>query len=98
MVERLVLVVLAGLKLLDLEALDSGAAGFGVEFDFFHLEFRSEQRVVGLADGGLIAGELGFCPGFVDGQFFKVFGQCQQAAVTVLEDQQGADFVKHGYG
>ena len=50
-----------------------------------------------LADGGLIAGEFGFGAGLIDGKFFKVFGQRHQAAITVLEDQQGTDFVKHGY-
>ena len=86
-VKRLVLVVFTGFELLDFEAFDRGAAGLGIELDFFHFEFGGEQGVMSLADGGLIAGEFGFGASLVNGEFFKVFGQRHQAAITVLEDQ-----------
>ena len=91
--DRLIFLVLAGFKLLDLEAQDGGAAGAGVEFETFQAQFTIDQRIVRAGDGGFIASQLGFGPGLVDRQFFEIFRERQQTAVTVLENQQRADFI-----
>jgi len=47
---------------------------------------------VGPGHGYLVAGQFGIRPGFILGEFFEVFGEHQQAAVPVLENQQRANF------
>jgi hypothetical protein len=36
--------------------------------------------------------------GLILREFFQILGEGKQAAVTVLEDQQGADIFEHGTG
>jgi hypothetical protein len=95
MAERLVLLVLAGFELLDLEALDGRLAGAGVEFQALEAKFAIDQRVAGGFDCRFVAGQFGFHPRFVLGQFFKIIGERQQSAVTVLENQQRSYFGQH---
>ncbi len=88
--------VFAGFELLVLQALDGGAAGLGIELDFFDAKLAIEERLVGLGDGGLITGELGFGTNFVLRDSREVFGEREEAAIAVLEDEEGANFFLHG--
>ena len=93
MADRLVFLVLAGLELLELQPLDRRAAGSGVEFESFQAQFAIDHGVVRPGDGRFVAGQFGLGPGLVLGEFFEVFGERQQAAVPVLENQQRANFI-----
>ena len=93
MADRLIFLVLAGLELLGFQAHDRVLAGTGIEFEAFQAQFAIDHRIMGAGDGRFVAGELVLRPGFVLGQFFEVFGERQQAAVTVLENQQRTDFI-----
>ena len=91
----LIFLVFTGFKLLHLEPLDCRAARADVEFETFQAQLAIHQRVVGLFHRGLVGRQLGLCPRLVLRQFFEIFGERQQAAVTVLENQQRTNFIKH---
>ena len=95
MTERHELLVLAGFELLQFQPLDRRAPGLGIELDFFHPQLAVEQRVVGFRHGGLVARQFRPRPGLILGEFGQILGQGQKAAVTVLENQQRANFILH---
>jgi hypothetical protein len=90
--------VLSGLELLELEPLDGGSAGFRIELDLFDAQLRLAEGIVGSRDSGFISGKLGLGTGLILRKLFEVFRQCQEAAVTVLQNQERADFIKHPFG
>ena len=94
----MVLVVFAGFELLDLEALDGGFACADIELDALELEFAFNERVMGRLHRFVVGCEFALCAGLVLRQFFLILGEGKQAAVTVLEDQQGTDIFEHGKG
>ena len=94
----LVLVVFAGFELLDLEALDGCFASADIELDALELEFAFDERVMGRLHRFVVGCEFALCAGLVLRQFFLILGEGKQAAVTVLEDQQGTDIFEHGKG
>ena len=45
-----------------------------------------------------VGGEFALGAGLILREFFQIFGEGKQAAVTILEDQQGTDIFEHGKG
>lgn len=84
--DRLIFVVFTGFELLGFEASDGGFAGSGVEFEILEFDLLLVDRCFCVGNRLLVPSEFGFRPGLILGEFFEVFGERQQAAVTVLED------------
>jgi len=93
MTDRLELVILAGLELLELQALDRGAAGSGIQFETFEPHLAIDHRLMRLVFSPFVVHQLGFGPGLVLGEFLEILDQHQQAAVPVLQYQQRANFI-----